>query len=113
MSIRAPVGDHDVEQRRRDDVIEQDEPAGDKADVRVDAALHVTRSRRWKARRHAHVAERREADGNEADDVDERRHAHGLLADQAPNGLRRDDDHEQHTVEHDVFQAELAVEFLL
>ena len=111
----APVHDHDDEQGRDQDVVQQDQPAGDEADVRVDAALHVGvhGAGDREATGHAHVAHGGEHDGHEADDVDQRRHAVAVQLDGAEDGLRGDDDHEQDAVHHHVPKAHPAAQLLL
>ena len=81
----------------------------------IDAALHIGihRPRDGKAIAHPHIAQGREADGDEADDVDERGHALGLEVHQTVNGMRGDDDHEEHAVQDDVAQSQPSFQFLL
>ena len=72
----APIHDHDDQQGRNQDVVQKNQPAGDEADMRVDAALHVGvyGARNGESTGHAHVAHGGEHDCHEADDVHQRRH---------------------------------------
>ena len=111
----APVCDHGVKQCGGDAVIQQDHPAGHKAHMGVQAALHVRvyRACNGETLAHAHVAQCREADGHEANEVHQGGHAQTLLLHQAPDRMRGDDDHKQHTVQNDVPQTEAAMQLLL
>ena len=95
----SPVGDHDQQKRGHQDVVQQDEPTGHEAHMRVDGALHVGvhRTRDGKLAGHRGVAQGREADGNESDDVHERGQATGINLQRSPDGLRCDEHHEQKT----------------
>ena len=83
--------------------------------MRVDAALHVRvhGTGDGEPLTHAHVAHSREQDGDEADDVDQRRHAVAVQLDAAEDGLRCDDHHEQNAVQHDVVKLKAAPQLLL
>ena len=110
-----PVRHHNQKKRGDEDVVQKDQPAGNEADMGVDAALHigVHGARDGEALRHVHVAHCGEADGDEADDVHQRGHTAGFLLNLTVNRLRRDDNHEQHAVENDVFQRKAAAQLLL
>ena len=111
----APVGHHDQQKRGNQDVVQQNEPAGHEAHVGVDGALHigVHRAGDGKLVGHRRVAQGREADGDKADDVHERRQAAGIDLQRAPDGLRRDEHHEQNAVENDVVELQPAAQLLL
>ena len=99
-----PVHHHDDEQAGNQNVIQENEPACDKAHMGVDAALHVRvyGARNGEALGHAHVAHRGEDDGHEADDIHQRRHAMAVQLDAAEDGLWGDDYHEENAVQNNV-----------
>ena len=84
------LGKHDQQKRGHQDVVQQDEPTGHEAHMRVDGALHVGvhRARDGELAGHRGVAQGCEADGNESDDVHERGQTTGINLQRAPDGLR-------------------------
>lgn len=62
---------------------------------------------------HRGVAQGREADGNESDDVHERGQATGINLQRSPDGLRCDEHHEQNAVQNDVVKLKAAPQLLL
>ena len=111
----SPVGDHDQQKRGHQDVVQQDEPTGHEAHMRVDGALHVGvhRARDGELAGHRGVAQGCEADGNESDDVHERGQATGINLQRSPDGLRCDEHHEQNAVQNDVVKLKAAPQLLL
>ena len=112
--FHTPVGGHQIEQGGHEHIVQQDEPAGDEAHMVVQAALHigVDRTRDGEAVTHLHVAQRREEHGADAHEVDEGRHHVAVFGNVAIDGHGGDDDHEQHTVNEDVLEAEFALQLL-
>ena len=111
----APVADKDVQQAGNKNIVEQDEPPGEEAHMRVHAALHVRvhAPGDGEAFRHLDVGQRRKEHGAEAYQIHERRHALRIPVHVSEDTVRGDNDHEQQAVDGQIPQAQGTVQFLL
>ncbi|MCY1531585.1 hypothetical protein D9M68_668150 [compost metagenome] len=107
-------GAEHVEQRWDQQVVEQQHPAGDEADVGVDAALGVGvhRACDGEGAGHGAVAERGEEHRDHAHQIGHGDHAMGVRVDPAVNAEGGDGDHEDHAVDHKVAEGETTAELL-
>ena len=105
----------DIEQRRHQNIVQQDQPAGKKADNGMNPALGigVYRAGDRKRARHRPVAHGGKEHRHHADEIGQRHHALRAVPDVAKDAKRRDGHHKYHPVDQQIAERQRPMQLLL
>ena len=105
----------DIEQRRHQNIVQQDQPASKKADNRMNTALgiRVYRSGDRERARHRPVAHGGKEHRHHTDEISQRHHALRAVPDVAKDAKRRDGHHKYHAVDQQIAERQRPMQLLL